>query len=152
VAFGDDFGTQLAPIFAPAVWRRFFKPRYAAVFEPVRKAGLPILFHSCGQVLPLLEDLRELGVTAIWPQLPLYDLNDLARRCRALHLAVQLHPDRGDLMQHGTAQQVREYLQRLISTFDSAHGGSWLYLEVDPGFKWKTVDALFAFAHELRHG
>lgn len=152
VAFGDDFGTQQAPIFAPTVWRRFFKPRYETIFEPVRKAGLPILFHSCGQVMPLLEDLRELGVTAIWPQLPLFDLSDLARRCRELHLAVQLHPDRGDLMQHGTAQQVRTYLQRLIETFDSAHGGSWLYLEVDPGFKWETVDALFAFAHKLRHG
>ena len=37
-------------------------------------------------------------MVAIWPQLPVYDQAELARRCRDLGLAVQLHPDRGDLM------------------------------------------------------
>lgn len=150
IAIGDDFGTQQAPIFPPAVWRRFFKPRYNRLFAPVRKAGKKIFFHSCGQILPLLEDFAELGVNAIWPQLPLFDLRQLAARCRELHLAVQLHPDRGELMQHGTASQVRDYLARLLDTFDSANGGSWLYLEVDPGFKWECVEALFKSAMTLR--
>lgn len=151
VAFGDDFGTQQAPIFPPAVWRRFFKPRYAQLFAPIRRAGKKIFFHSCGQILPLLEDFADLGVNAIWPQLPLFDQCELARHCRALRLAVQLHPDRGELMQHGTTQQVRDYLPRLLENFDSANGGSWLYLEVDPGFKWECIEALFEAAIALRH-
>ena len=98
VSFGDDFGTQTAPILSLAAWRRFFRPRYKALFEPVLRAGKRIFFHSCGQIAPFLEELRELGVGAIWPQLTAFDLPDLARRCRELGLAVQLHPDRGELM------------------------------------------------------
>jgi hypothetical protein len=150
IAVGDDFGTQEAPIFSPRVWRRFFKPRYEALFEPVRRAGKPIFFHSCGRIDAFLGDLREVGAGAIWPQLPVVDLPDLARRCRDLGLAVELHPDRGDLMQRGTPDQVRDYVLRLLDVFDTAHGGSWLYIEIDPGFPWANVEALFNVAMELR--
>jgi len=147
VTFGDDFGTQQALIFPPQVWRRFFKPRYQRLFAPILKAGKKILFHSCGQIGGLLEEFAEMGVHAIWPQLPLFDQRDLARRCRELGLAVQLHPDRGELMQRGTARQVREYIPRLLDNFGTAAGGSWLYVEIDPGFKWDNVQALFECAN-----
>lgn len=149
IQFGDDFGTQQAPIFPPQVWRRFFKPRYERLCAPIRQAGKRIFFHSCGQVMPLLEDFAALGVGAIWPQLPLYDPCELARRCRGLGLAVMLHPDRGELMQRGTPQDVRDYMARLIERFGSVDGGSWLYLEVDPGFKWDNIQALFECAIAL---
>jgi hypothetical protein len=55
-------------------------------------------------ILSILADLREAGADAIWPQLPLFDQRDLARRCRKLGLALQLHPDRGELMHYGTPQ------------------------------------------------
>jgi hypothetical protein len=150
IACGDDFGTQLGMMISPKVWRRFFKPRYRALFEPVLRAGKRVLFHSCGQVWAILEDLREVGASSIWPQLPLFDLPLLARRCRELGLAAQLHPDRGELMQNGTQQQVRDYVLRLVDVFGCQAGGSWLYLEVDPGFPWANVQALFDTARELR--
>ncbi|MGA2478715.1 MAG: uroporphyrinogen decarboxylase family protein [Spirochaetia bacterium] len=150
MSFGDDLGTQNALMISPAAFRRFFKPRYAELFAPVRNAGRGIFFHSCGQVTEVLSDLRDVGVTALWPQLPLYDLRELARRCRDLRIAVQLHPDRGELMQHGTPRQVRDYVLRLLDTFDTAHGGSWLFIEIDPGFPWENVEALFAVAMEVR--
>jgi hypothetical protein len=150
VAFGDDFGTTTAPIFSPEVWRRFFKPRYRRLFAPVVQASKPIFFHSCGQIWPFLEDLSELGARAVWPQLPLFDPRELACRCRDLGLALQLHPDRGDLMQKGSPQQVRDYILRLLETFGTGSGGSWLYLEIDPGFPWPNVEALFKVAMELR--
>jgi hypothetical protein len=150
VSFGDDLGTQNALMVSPETFRRFFKPRYKALFEPIVKAGKHICFHSCGQIISVLEDLREVGVDSIWPQLPLYDLKELKNRCRDLGISVQLHPDRGDLMQRSTPQQVRDYVHRLVETFDTANGGSWLYLEIDPGFPYANVEALFETAMELR--
>lgn len=150
IAVGDDFGTQRALMMAPAVWRRFFKPRYRALLAPIVRAGKAVFFHSCGYIAPLLDDLAEIGANAIWPQLPLFDHRELARRCRALGLAVQLHPDRGELMQRGAADQVRDYLLRLVDEFATRDGGSWLYLEVDPGFPWANVQAMFETASELR--
>ena len=150
INFGDDFGTQTAAIVSPAVWRRFFKPRYATLFEPIRRAGRHISFHSCGQIGELLDDFRELGVDVLWPQLTAFDLPDLARRCRQLGLAVELHPDRGDLMQHATPASIRDYVRRIIDIFDTPAGGSWLYIEIDPGFAWPNVEALFEVAMQLR--
>ena len=150
VAFGDDFGTQTALLLPPTVWRRFFKPRYKALFEPILKAGKPIVFHSCGAIGELLEDLRDLGVSAIWPQLSLFDLPAFARRCRSLGLALQLHPDRGELMQRRPPSEVRDYVYRLVETFRVLDGGSWLYIEIDPGFPFANVETLFEAAMALR--
>jgi uroporphyrinogen decarboxylase len=152
VAFGDDHGTQDAMICSPAAFRRFFRPRYEAIFEPVRRAGKPVFFHVCGQISPVLADMKELGVDVIWPQLNAYDLPELIRVCRDLELCVELHPDRGELMQRGTPGQIRDHVLGLVEQFDSANGGSWLYLEVDPGFPWENVAALFEVARELRGG
>lgn len=150
IAFGDDLGTANAMMIAPATFRRFLKERYRSLFAPAVRAGRHVLFHCCGRFEPVMEDLREVGVDAIWPQLPLYDHRELARRCRDLGLAVQLHPDRGDLMQRGTPARIRDYVLRLVEEFDAGRGGAWLYLEIDPGFPWENVEALFLAAMELR--
>jgi hypothetical protein len=150
ISVGDDFGTQQGLLLSPKAWRRFFLPRYQALFAPVKQAGKKIFFHSCGQIERLLPDLREAGADAIWPQLPLFEHKALARRCRELGLALQLHPDRGDLLQRASPQAVRNYLLRLVEEFGCLSGGSWLYLEVDPGFPWENVQALYQTALELR--
>ena len=150
VSAGDDFGMQQAMILPPDVWARCFQPRYERLFAPVRAAGKKILFHSCGAIGPLLPSLRAVGADAIWPQLPLFNHRDLARRCRDLGLAVQLHPDRGELLQRATPDQVRDYMLRLVDEFDVLNGGAWLYLEVDPGFPWPNVEIMFRTAMELR--
>jgi len=150
VGVGDDFGTQQALMLSPKSWRRFFLPRYQALFEPIKQAGKRIFFHSCGKIDPILADLRALGVDALWPQLPLFDHRSLARRCHELGLALQLHPDRGELLQRAAPQQVRSYLLDLVEQFDCLSGGSWLYLEVDPGFPWANVQVMFETALELR--
>ncbi len=152
VSVGDDFGTQQGLLLSPRAWRRFFLPRYQALFEPVKRAGKRIFFHSCGLITNLLADLREAGADTIWPQLPLFDHRELARRCRDLGLVVQLHPNRGDLLQRGTPEDVRSYLLRLVEEFDCLGGGSWLYLEVDPGFPWENVQAMYETALEIRAG
>jgi hypothetical protein len=151
VTFGDDFGMQDRPFFSPQVWRRFFRPRYSRLFEPVLRAGKQVFFHCCGYIPDLLSELADLGVRAIWPQLTAFNLTDLAHRCRELGLAVQLHPDRGELMQHGTPDQIRSYLHKLCETFDTGNGGSWLYVEIDPGFPFQNVEAILDMVRELRN-
>lgn len=150
IVFGDDFGTSASCIMSPSRWRQFIKPRYQTLFEPIRRAGKKVMFHSCGMIWDLLEDMREIGVDTLWPQLPVYDMQALAKRCRELGIAVQLHPDRGDLMQRATPAQVRDYVLRMLDTFGTPNGGSWLYIEIDPGFPWANVEALLDVAMEVR--
>ena len=53
-------------------------------------------------------------------------------------------------MQRGTPEDVRDCVYRLVDTFDPLSGGSWLYIEIDPGFPWENVKALLETAMELR--
>jgi hypothetical protein len=150
VMVGDDFGTQTAMMLSPKMWRHFFLPRYRTLFEPVKRAGKYIFFHSCGKVEPILPDLKSAGADVIWPQLPLFDSYQLSRLSKELKLSIMLHPDRGELMQWGTPEQVRDYIYKLIEDFDCFSGGSCLYLEIDPGFPWQNIRSLFETVMEIR--
>lgn len=139
---GDDYGSERGMLLSPKLWRSFFKPRWKELFRPAVEAGLEIIFHSCGKIMPILEDIREVGATAIWPQLPAYNMEELAGRCRALGLAVAVHTDRANTMTTGTPGQVRDLVQREFDTFRMAEGGSWFYVEADNGFPFTNVEAL----------
>ncbi len=152
MAFGDDYGTERGMIMHPDMWRAFFKPRLARLFAPAVQAGLDIVFHSCGQVMPILPDLREIGVTAIWPQLPAYDMRTLADTCRGLGLAVAVHTDRANAMTFGTPADVRALVRREYSIFRMDEGGSWFYIEADNGFPFDNLRALVDSVRELRGG
>ena len=138
ISFGDDYGTERGLLMSPSMWRGFFKPRLRALFKPAVEAGLDVVFHSCGKVMPLLSDLREVGATAIWPQLPAYNMEELAARCRELGLAVAVHTDRANAMTSGKPGDVRDLVKREYEAFRMWEGGSWFYVEADNGFRLRT--------------
>jgi uroporphyrinogen decarboxylase len=66
--FGDDLGTDSGPFMAPALYRRFFKPRHARLCEFVRRnSGMKTFLHSCGSIHALLPDLIEAGFQVVNP-------------------------------------------------------------------------------------
>ena len=141
VAMGDDYGAERSLLMSPASWRKFIKPRLKYIMEPAVKAGMDIHFHSCGMIWDILEDLKELGVSSIWPQLPAYNMEELAKKCRELELAVAIHTDRARTMTYGTPQQVRDLVKREYDTFRMGDGGSWFYVEADNGFPFENIQA-----------
>lgn len=142
ISFGDDYGTERGLIMSPDTWRRFIKPRLKELFLPAVKADLDIHFHSCGQISGILEDLKEVGVTSIWPQLPAYDMEELARHCRTLGLAVAVHTDRAQTMTYGTPRMVRDLVMREYEVFRMMDGGAWFYIEADNGFPFENLETL----------
>jgi hypothetical protein len=142
INFGDDYGTERGMLMSPGLWRSFFKPRLRELFRPAVDAGLDIVFHSCGMVMPILPDLKDIGVTAIWPQLPVYNMRELANICRELSLAVAIHTDRANVMTFGTPGQVRALAEEEFEAFRMMDGGSWFYVEVDNGFPFENIEAL----------
>lgn len=147
---GDDFGTQETLLLSRHSWHRFFAPRYEKLLAPAREAGVDIFFHTCGQVCELLPDLADLGCKAIWPQISLFDWPSFAARCRELKLAIALHPERSHLMTFGTPDDVRRHIHALAEAFRPQEGGSWFYIEIDNGFPWENVTALFEAVGEYR--
>lgn len=150
IVFGDDYGTERSLIMSPETWRRFIKPRLKRTFQAAANAHIDIHFHSCGLITPIISDLQEIGVTSIWPQLPAYNMEELAKYCRELGLAVEVHTDRANTMTYGTPEQVRELVKREFDTFKMHDGGAWFYIEADNGFPYANLEALVEAVAQYR--
>ncbi len=143
ISFGDDFGTQENMLISPEIFRSFFLPRYQRMLAPVKAAGVKALFHSCGQIWPILEDIKKVGFDSIWPQQPIFDPYQLAAYCRELGLAVCIHIDRAYTMTLGTPKEVERAVETALDAYKPFEGGSWLYIEIDNGFPFENIQALF---------
>jgi uroporphyrinogen decarboxylase len=53
--------------FSPAFWRRNFKPVVTAMVDVCHQAGLPVIYHGCGNVRRIFEDFIETGLDAYNP-------------------------------------------------------------------------------------
>lgn len=142
ITFGDDYGSEQALLMNPETWREFFKPRLKKLFQPAVDKGIDIHFHSCGKIWDILPDLKDIGVTSIWPQIPAYNMEDLAKYCRELGLAVEVHTDRAKTMTYGTPKEVENLVKREFDTFQMEKGGAWFYVEADNGFPYENLEAL----------
>jgi uroporphyrinogen decarboxylase len=63
--YGDDYGSQQGMLMSPKCFRELFKPRMAKVFAVYKDAGLPLVYHSCGDIRPIIGDLIEIGVDVL---------------------------------------------------------------------------------------
>ena len=73
LCLGDDFASQRGMIISPELWRKYLKPRWAALFEQGKKLGKIIWFHSCGDITPVLPDLLDIGMD-VWETVQLHTL------------------------------------------------------------------------------
>ncbi len=73
---GDDYGGKTGMLFSPAMWREFIKPRLARVWRVYQDAGIPVMHHSCGDILPIIPDFIEMGLDILNPVQP--DAMDIA--------------------------------------------------------------------------
>ena len=69
---GDDVGTEREMMISPAMWRQWLKPRLAKAIAAAKGANPNILiyFHSDGYIMPIIDDLIEIGVDILNPIQP----------------------------------------------------------------------------------
>ena len=143
IMFGDDWGTQEAPIISPQSFRRIFKPRYRTMMAPVRAAGRKIFFHSCGCLDETLDDLIDLGIDGLWPQIGLMESNpSLLETCRSHHVAMYIHPDRQYLVPKGSPRAIEAAIRGYAETHHALRGGGIFYIEIENDAPFENVKAL----------
>jgi hypothetical protein len=54
-------------LFSPDLWRRLHKPQLKRICDRIHQAGLKVIYHGCGNALPVYEDLIEVGVDGYNP-------------------------------------------------------------------------------------
>jgi len=149
VSVGDDYGTQEGLILSKDTFRKVVKPRLAHILEPARKAGLHIHFHSCGLVIDLFDDFKDLGIASLWPQLPLYDMHELKRALDDYGFSIAIHTDRAVTMTFGTTEDVRNAVLLEKEIFKPMDGNAWFYIEVDTGFPYENIKTLVETVFKL---
>ena len=65
IMMGDDWGNQRGVMIGPERWRRFYKPRYARIFEAVHDQGKLAIMHCCGSAADIMGDVVEIGLDVI---------------------------------------------------------------------------------------
>ena len=65
ILMGDDWGGQRGVLIGPERWRRFFKPRYARIFEAVHQQGKIAIMHCCGSAADIMGDVIEIGLDVL---------------------------------------------------------------------------------------
>ena len=62
--FGDDLGFKVSTLTSPGNIRQFIIPEYKRVVDLVHAAGKPLLWHSCGNIFSIMEDVIAIGIDA----------------------------------------------------------------------------------------
>ena len=68
VLYADDVGIQDNCMFSPDIYREIIKPSHKRIMTMIKEAtGAKLLYHTCGSVVPLIDDFIELGVDVLNP-------------------------------------------------------------------------------------
>jgi uroporphyrinogen decarboxylase len=112
---GDDMAFKSGPLLRPAWMRKHYFGRLARVIAAHHARGIKVLFHSDGNLNPILGDLVEAGIDGLNPieVLAGMDVADIHRRHPRLFLCGGI--DVSQLLPLGAPAQVREAVERAIA-------------------------------------
>jgi uroporphyrinogen decarboxylase len=117
---GDDLAWKIAPLFSPAIFRDVAVPKIRKVLEKITTVWI---HHSDGNILPLLDDLIDLGVKGINPIEPAaMDINEL-KKAYGDRVCLIGNIDMNTLS-IGTPEQVDEEVRQRIK--EVAPGGGYI--------------------------
>jgi len=151
---GDDVGGQEAMILSPTRWRASIRPHLADIFAVGKQHNLPVAYHSCGAIRPIIPDLIEIGLDV---------LNPIQCNCPGMEpvslkkefgkdLAFMGGVDTQELLPRGTAEEVFRATRTLVEEM-TADGGGYILAashSVPPETPLDNIFAMYAAAGESR--
>ena len=122
---GDDIAGQQGMLMNPAIWRQMIKPGLQKVFSLAKEQGIPVAYHCCGALRPIIPDLIEIGLDVlhpIQPNCPGMDPESLKNEF-GKNLAFIGGLDTQDLIPNAPSHIVRVETEKLVEVMTSDGGG-----------------------------
>ncbi|MFC1461934.1 uroporphyrinogen decarboxylase family protein [Verrucomicrobiota bacterium] len=116
---GDDIAFNSGPLLSPAWLKEHYFPRLSKVIAAWHAKGTKVLFHSDGNLNPILDDLVEAGIDGLNPIEVLAGMDVADIHCRYPHLFMAGGIDVSQLLPFGSPQQVKDTVKQ---TIDAAEG------------------------------
>jgi uroporphyrinogen decarboxylase len=115
----DDIAFKSGPLLSPVWMREHYFPRLARITDVMHKKGIKLLFHSDGNLNPILDDLVEAGIDGLNPieVLAGMDVGEIHRRYPHLFMAGGI--DVSQLLPFGSPAAVKDAVKRAL---DDAEG------------------------------
>ncbi|SFN84966.1 methyltransferase cognate corrinoid proteins [Eubacterium pyruvativorans] len=111
----DDWGAKDALFFRPEMWREFFKEPYRTFYGYIRSRGVITIHHSDSYLVPILDDMAEIGIQVWQGALPENDIPTQLRRMRGSMVfmgGIGAAVDRQD----ASPEEIRSYVSRTLET------------------------------------
>ena len=67
ILFYDDMGYKNTQFFSMDVYRKHLKPAHKKAIEWAKNRGIPARLHACGNIVPFVPELVEMGLSALNP-------------------------------------------------------------------------------------
>ncbi len=147
---GDDVASQRSLMISPDCWRRLVKPHLARSFDVGKAHGLPVAYHCCGALRPIIGDLVEMGLDVLNPIQCNCDGMDAVELKREFgrDLTFMGGIDTQELLPNGSVDDVRRETRRLIDAMTSDGGGFILAAShtIPPETPMDNIFAMYAEA------
>ena len=110
---------------SPELFGQMILPRLKRMVEVIHEEGALVIKHSDGNIYPILEAIASCGADGLNPIEPVVGM-DLATTKKLVGDRVALvgNVDCGQLLSHGTIQEVRQAVRKCIA--DAGPGGGYL--------------------------
>lgn len=142
--FADDIAYKTAPYVSPRTFHELFMPRYRKV---VQNCTLPWIFHSDGNLMPIMKDLLSLGMSALHPLEP--DAMHLAELKRSIGNQVCLVGNISvDRLSRGSTREIDGLVKEAISI--AAPGGGYILASSNSVTSYCKTDNVRAMIAALR--
>ena len=148
---GDDFSGQHSLLMNPKLWRKLIKPYLAEEVQLARSHGMAVLYHSCGAVSAVLDDLFEIGVNGLGvfqTSAAGMDPQTIAARFGG-RLAFYGGIDVQTLLSFGTPEQVEEQVKSNLRAFSGCGGYILANSHRIDTIRGENLTAMFRAAREF---
>ncbi len=135
----DDWGTQIAPLIAPASFNSLFKPAYAKVADACRSRGLDFILHSCGKVQALVDDMIDAGIDMFQFDQPELSGVEYWARNYGHKCAFYCPVDIQKIMPTGDRAVIEEGARRMANAFKQ-NGGALVAKDYGSPESWRDIN------------
>jgi uroporphyrinogen decarboxylase len=122
ILLGSDWGSQKDMLMSPDTWRSLIKPGEIREYELIKKAGLDVWVHSCGNIERILPDIVEMGVDVLNPIQPecmdIYKIKDTYGKNITFWGGISTQ----DVLPYGTVEEVKQETKK-VTKYMSQEGG-----------------------------
>jgi uroporphyrinogen decarboxylase len=124
IEIGDDLGMKDGLLISPSIYKEMIKPYHKRIISFIkRKTAAKVLFHCCGAIYDIIDDLVEIGVDILSPLQVSSEGMDLEKIKQQYGKVLCLHGGLNErLLYSADAATLRKHLLKTLSTLSPGSG------------------------------